>query len=172
MRRAGHGGVGFRPSGLRLAPGAKAADHDVLDLKLLPVRNRLRRLHAIEIRPIEILDLVASLTNQVVMIRDINVEAGGVVNVIDLAHQAVLLESGNRPVNGVQRNRPELLPHLLVYVFHGRMIVVLEERPEDLGALMGDSESLVFADRLEAGHHLNLVDLTLSHDQCNSLIAK
>lgn len=172
MRRAGHGGVGFRPSGLRLAPGAKAADHDVLDLKLLPVRNRLRRLHAIEIRPIEILDLVASLTNQVVMIRDINVEAGGVVNVIDFAHQAVLFESGNRSVNRIQRNRPELLPHLLVHVFHRRMIVVLEERPEDLGALMGDSESLVSADRLESGHHLSLVDLAGSHNHVNSLIAQ
>ena len=45
---------------------------------------------------------MALLTDQMVVIRDVRVQAGCIIKVMNLLNQTILLESCNGPVNGVK----------------------------------------------------------------------
>ncbi len=114
------------------------------------MRNCLGRFHLIEIRPVEILDLVTLGANQVVMTGKIYVKPRGVVDMMNPLNQPGFLKQRDGPIDGIERDGLQLLADLFEDIFYRRMVAVFEQSLEDLHPLMRDPESLSPTDSLKA----------------------
>ncbi len=107
-----------------------------------------------------------------VMIRDIYVESGSVIEVVDSLYQAILFKGCYRPVDCIKGNRFQVLSYLIENFLRRWMICVFHQRFEYLSSLVSYSETPGFQVLFESVHHLCELNPVAFHNSCNNLFTE
>jgi len=109
----------------------------MLGMDVTPPLNFLRLLHAIKVGPVEIVDSLTILTDQVMVWLQITVEPDAIVHGIQTFHDAATFKGVNRSIDGIQRNRGQFPPDPLADFFSRGMTGSRKQFPKDFETLMG-----------------------------------
>jgi len=128
---------------------AQAVNLDVLAVHRAPLPGVAGRVEAVEIRPVKILDFSAPGADQMMVLIQVDIVAGLVVDKLKPLDKAVFFESADSSVHRVQRYRFQPAAYPDIDIVGGRVAGVAGQLAENLEPLLGDFQLSVPAGAFE-----------------------
>ncbi len=109
----------------------------------------------------DVKDPLASQAHQVMVLARLRVEAGSGSRMVDLSDHAKLYKGIEDAINGCPGDSVNSVSHLIIDLIRCRMVLAIQDHPEDRPPLNGQGESALAADTIELLDAL--LSLGLSH---------